>query len=58
MTWHTTTVAPSDLSQLLRRIRAHGGTVVGSRPGIDGIRVTWTNADLAVPATRRTHDVR
>lgn len=42
MTWHTTTVPTDGLPTLLARIRATGGTVACSRPGDEGVRVTWT----------------
>jgi hypothetical protein len=42
MTWHTTIVPAAGLAALLSRIRSLGGTVACSRPGADGVRVTWT----------------
>ena len=42
MTWHTTTVAPDRLAELLATIRDTGGTITNSQPVADGIRVTWT----------------
>jgi hypothetical protein len=44
MTWHTRTVPPEALAALLASIRKLGGTVACSRPGSDGVRVTWTTA--------------
>ncbi len=44
MTWHTTTVPADGLASLLARIRSLGGTLIGSRPQSDGVRVTWTTA--------------
>ena len=44
MTWHTTTVPAQGLASLLARIREQGGTIAGSRPGTDGVEVTWTTS--------------
>ncbi len=42
MTWNTATVAADRLTELLATIRSTGGTITSSRPGADGVRVTWT----------------
>ncbi len=42
MTWHTVTVAATELASLLDKIRNAGGTVASSTPADEGIRVTWT----------------
>jgi hypothetical protein len=44
MNWHTATVPAESLTSLLARIRNLGGTIACSRPGVDGVRVTWTTA--------------
>lgn len=50
MTWHTTVVPADALATLLASIRSHGGTVTGSRPDPEGIRVSWTTtADSDLP---------
>lgn len=50
MTWHTATVAASDLLWMTGTIRALGGTVTASCPEADGVHVTWTTPGDAVPA--------
>ena len=52
MTWHRETVTADDLASLLARIRRAGGTVANSRPGTDGVCVTWTTASNSLPAAR------
>lgn len=47
MTWHTATVPVDALTSLLARIRDAGGTVACSRPGDEGVRVTWTTVEAA-----------
>ena len=50
MTWEIATVPADALEKLLTRIRQAGGTVTGSCPVADGVRVTWTTA---LPAAGR-----
>jgi hypothetical protein len=52
MTWHTQTVAAEALASLLARIKAMGGTVAHSRPGLGGVQVTWTTrtSDITLKA--------
>lgn len=42
MNWHSATVRPDHLADLLARIQSAGGTVACSRPGTDGVYVSWT----------------
>jgi hypothetical protein len=42
MNWHSATVPPEGLAALLARIQVAGGIVACSRPGPDGVHVTWT----------------
>ena len=52
MNWHTRTVPPEALASLLASIRRIGGTVACSRPGRDGVLVTWTTAVDVDPGNR------
>lgn len=53
MIWHSHTVCGDDLPSLLSRIRSTGGTVVSSRPGPDGITITWTTVSDSEPGRHR-----
>jgi len=54
MNWHIDTVPAECLTSLLARIRSLGGTIACSKPGADGVRVTWTTAGGDVdPAVSR-----
>lgn len=58
MNWHIDTVPAEGLASLLARIRSLGGTIACSRPGADGVRVTWTtlsaDTDLDIPRPTRS----
>lgn len=42
MNWHSATVSPDRLADLLARIQKAGGTVTCSKPGSGGVYVSWT----------------
>jgi hypothetical protein len=44
MTWHSETVTPDQLPQLIARIRHLGGVVTSCRRCTEGTCVTWTTA--------------
>jgi hypothetical protein len=45
MNWHTTTVAESDLDELLLTIRRAGGSITHSFPSPDGYTVIYTTVE-------------
>lgn len=44
MTWHTDTVAPDQLTDLITRIRHLGGIVASCRRCAEGVCVVWTTS--------------
>jgi hypothetical protein len=45
MTWHTVTVAQSDMDQLMRTIQRAGGSITHSLPCSDGYTVIYTTVE-------------
>lgn len=42
MTWHTDTVAPDQVSDLVAKVRHQGGIVTSCRRCAQGVCVVWT----------------